>query len=239
MSAPPRPPTSRTPAPSAGAAVWTGPRRPLLAPTVGTGVLMAAYLVLRPYADMAGATTRAAAEAFASPWWIVAHLCGALALASFGRLALRLADVDRSLTARVARFAGLAGTVLVLPYYGAETFGLHALGRRALEGDMAALELVGVVRDQPAAMTMFVLGLLLLAVAGVLVALTWHRRGGRTRWAAWPLGLMVAAIAPQFYLPPEGRITFGIAYAVAAATLAVAAVGARDARPATRRRSVS
>jgi len=200
---------------------------------------MAAYLVLRPYGDVSGATTRAAAEAFASPWWIVAHLCGALAIASFGRLALRLADVERSLTTRVARSAGLAGTVLVLPYYGAETFGLHALGRRALEGDMAALELVGVVRDQPAAMTMFVVGLLLLAVAGVLVALAWQRRGGRTRWAAWPLGLMVTAIAPQFYLPPEGRFTFGIAYAVAAAILAVAAGRAGHARSTTPRRSLS
>lgn len=233
MTAQVHPPTSETQAPAAAEAGIPGPRHPLVAPTLATGGLMAAYLVLRPYGDMSGGTTPSVAEAFASPWWIVAHLCGALAIASFGRLTLRLADVDHGLPARLGRFAGLAGTVLVLPYYGAETFGLHALGQRALEGDLAALELVSVVRDQAAAMTMFVIGLLLLGLAGVLVAVTWQRRGGRMAWAAWPLGLMVAAIAPQFYLPPEGRATFGIAYAVAAAVLAVAVLRAGDARPTT------
>lgn len=195
---------------------------------------MAAYLALRPYGDMSGATTPAAAEAFASPWWVVAHISGALAIASFGRLALRLADVHRSLTARIARFAGLLGTVLVLPYYGAETFALHVLGQRALEGDTAVLELVDLIRYQPVALTVFVLGLTLLGVAGVLVAVTWHRSGGRPAWAAWPLGLMVVAIAPQFYLPPTGRIAFGITYAVAAAILAVATLRGAEATPAGR-----
>ncbi len=203
----------------------------LLAPAVATGTLMAAYLLLRPYGDTSGSsgTTVSAAAAFASTWWVVAHVCGALAIASFGRLALRLADLERTRTASAARTTALAGTVLVLPYYGAETFGLHALGRAALRGDTAAMELVGEVRDQPAAMTMFVLGLTLLAVAGVLVGLVWQRRGGHLAWAAWPLGLAVASLAPQFYLPPQGRMLFGVGYAVAAALLAVAAWRSRRA----------
>lgn len=233
MTAKAHPLTSATHASAAAETAAHGPRHPLLAPTVATGVLMAAYLVLRPYGDVPASTTPTAARAFASPWWIVAHLCGAFAIASFGQLTLRLADVDRSLPARLGRSAGLAGTVLVLPYYGAETFGLHALGQRALEADPAALELVDVVRDQAAAVTMFVVGLLLLGLAGILIGLTWQRRGGRMAWAAWPLGLMVAAIAPQFYLPPGGRAAFGLAYAMSAALLVVAALRAEDARPTT------
>ena len=205
--------------------------RHLLAPTVGTGVLMAAYLLLRPYGDTG--TDAAAAEAFASTWWVVAHLCGALALASFGRLALRLADVDGGLLSRAARTTGLAGVVLVLPYYGAETFGLHAVGRRAVAGDADALSLADAIREQPAALTSFGLGLVLLAVSGVLVALTWQRRGGSLPWAAWPLGLAVAAVLPQFYLPPVGRMAFGIAYAGAAAVLVAATLRA-DRDPASR-----
>lgn len=208
----------------------------LLAPTVGTGVLMAAYLLLRPYGDTGDQTSLAAARAFASPWWVVAHVCGALALASVGRLALRTSDLVPGVLARTARWTGLAGAVLVLPYYGAETFGLHALGRAAVAGDPSVLRLVPEIRDQPVAMVTFGLGLLLLAVAGILVALTWQRAAGTA--AAWPLGVMTALVLPQFYLPPTGRMAFGVLYAVAAAVLVVAVARqprqSRRVRPARR-----
>lgn len=199
------------------------PSRTLAAPLVGTGVLMAVYLLVRPYGDAAGATTASAAAAFASTAWIVAHVCGALAIASFGRLALRLADLDGGLVARAARTLSLAGAVLALPYYGAEAFGLHAIGRAAVAGDSGVLELVGAVRDQPVALTMFGLGLLALSAGGVLVAVAWARRGGRLAWAAWPLGVAVALFPAQFYLPPAGRMAYGVGYAVAAAVLLLAA----------------
>lgn len=192
----------------------------LAAPLVGTGVLMAAYLLLRPYGDHAGGSTAEAAQAFASTWWVVAHLCGALALASFARLAVRLDDLGSTLLSRAARWTGLAGVVLVLPYYGAETFGLHALGRAALAGDQGVLQLVDDIRDQPVALTMFGLGLILLAVCGLLVALAWHRRTGSL--AAWPLGVLMALLLPQFYLPPTGRMAYGVLYAVAALLLLLA-----------------
>lgn len=194
------------------------PSRPaayLAAPLIGTGLLMAVYLLTRPYGDAAAADTLEAAQAFASPWWVASHLCGALALASFGRLALRVSDlIDRS-PARIGRWTGLAGVVLVLPYYGAETFGLHAVGREALATGPGVLSLVDDIRDHPAALVTFGLGLLLLAISGVCVALAWQRaRGSRT---AWPLGILVALVLPQFFLPPAGRMAFGVAYAAAAA----------------------
>src|SRR3546814_18443724 len=105
-------------------------------------------MLARPY-GAAGSDAQTAA-AFASTAWVVSHVCGALALASVGRLGLRLADRSDTLTARTARWTGLGGAVLVLPYYGAETFGLHAIGTRAPQ-DPAPLSLSGEVRHQPAA----------------------------------------------------------------------------------------
>lgn len=188
--------------------------RKLTAPLAGTGLLMAGYLITRPYGDATGADSTAAAEAFASPWWVFAHVCGALAIAFLGRLALRLHDLTGTLGSRAARTLGLAGAALVLPYYGLETFGLHAVGRAALAGDLGALDLVDALRNHPAALTMFGLGLLLLAAAGVLMAIV--RQCTRGGLAAWPLGLMVAGLLPQFFLPPTGRIAYGVLYAVAA-----------------------
>ena len=74
------------------------------------------------------------------------------------------------------------------------------------------------IRNQPAAITTFGLGLVLLAVSGVAVALTWARR--TNTWLAWPLGIAIALVLPQFYLPPVGRMAFGVAYLAAAALFA-------------------
>lgn len=186
----------------------------LLAPLVGTGLFMALYLLLRPYGDQESGTTRAAAEAFASWRWVAAHVAGMLSLASFGRLALRLHHQLPSPLTRAARTLGLVGVVLVLPYYGAETFALHAIGRRALATDPSILELGAEIRDGGVALTMFLGGLLALAAAGVLVGLAWQRTRG---WAAWPLAVLVAAILPQFFLPAHGRMAFGVLCAAAAA----------------------
>lgn len=206
--------------------------RHLAMPAVASGSLMATYLLLRPYGDHGSATTPEAAAAFASGWWIVAHLAGALALVQLARIALRIDDLLSTTTTGLARWSGLAGLALALPYYGAETFGLHAIGRAGLI-DPAALALVDEVRGHPAALTIFGLGLLLLAVSGVSTALAWHRavRGGRwaaPAWAAWPLAAGAVLVLPQFYLPPTGRMAFGVAYAAAALLLAVIAARARQ-----------
>ncbi|WP_151525884.1 hypothetical protein [Serinicoccus kebangsaanensis] len=198
--------------------------RHLAGPAVGSGLGMAAYLLLRPYGDAGGSTTAEAAAAFASVWWVVAHLCGVLALASFARLALRLADLVPGVAARISRWASLVGLVLVLPYYGAETFALHVLGRVAVAGDEATLGLVDPVRDQPAAMAVFAVGLLLLALGGLSFGLAWQRHTpSGPAWLGWPVGVLVALVLPQFFLPPVGRMTFGVLYALAALSLAVAA----------------
>lgn len=208
----------------------------LALPAATSGALMATYLLLRPYGDHGSGTTQAAATAFADPRWVIAHLCGALALANLARLALRLHDLDGSLIAQVARWAGLGGAVLTLPYYGAETFALHAIGRSAAEHP-DRLELVPAIRDNPVALSTFGIGLLLLAVSAGLVAWAWHRGArslGRRRWAAWPLAGLVALVLPQYYLPPIGRMAFGVAYLAATALLVAAVTRGSDAKSAGR-----
>lgn len=192
----------------------------LLPPTLATGMLMAAYLLLRPYGDSRPGSTMA--EAFASPRWVIAHTCGALGLAAFAWLALRLAGLDTSRAARFTRGASVAGAALVLPYFGVESFGLHAIGARAQSGDLAVLDLVDQVRYQPPAISMFGVGLILMAISGIAIARIWsHRPGASPRWAAWPLGALLAMFLPQFFLPELGRMLFGIAYLAAAALFAI------------------
>lgn len=203
----------------------------LTAPLITSGTLMAAYLLLRPYGDTSGDQAHTAA-AFASWQWVASHVSGLLALAAWAWLTQRLVDTSRShgtpthisLSARVARGTGLAGALLALPYYGAETFGLHALGRaHQADATFALTELTDAVRNQPVALTLFAVGLLALAASGIATALTWRQLATTRRWAAWPVGVLLALFLPQFYLPPTGRMAYGVAFAVAAVSLAVAA----------------
>ncbi len=193
-------------------------------PLVSSGVLMAAYLLVRPYGDKGAGPE--AAQAMASGWWVVSHVCGMLALASVARAALRISDAAGGVSGLLARWAGLGGVVLVLPYYGAETFALHVVARQARDADAASMSLITEIREQPVAMAMFGLGLLLLAVSGVAMASAWRRMAGgmagQPAWAGWPLGVLLVLFLPQFYLPEVGRMAYGVAYLVAASFLAFA-----------------
>ena len=195
-------------------------------PLVASGVLMAAYLLLRPYGDHSGGLS--AVQAMASGRWVAAHVCGMLALASVAGAALRIADTAGGAGGLLARWAGPGGVVLVLPYYGAETFALHVVARHARGSDVASTALVTGIREQPVAMSMFGLGLLLLAMSGVAIAIAWRRVAAELAWAGWPLGALLVLFLPQFYLPGVGRMAYGVAYLVAASLLAVAVRRATD-----------
>src|SRR5690625_4478328 len=98
------------------------------------GLLFVAYPALRPYSDE---TTLAGAAAMDSTVWVVAHLLG---VAAFVLLAAGLRGVTSSRAVLVCVTAGVA---LVLPYYGAETFGVEVIARRALaDADPSLLVLV-------------------------------------------------------------------------------------------------
>lgn len=94
------------------------------------------------------------------------------------------------------------------------------------------------VRDNPVAMTLFGIGLIALAGAGVAAALDWRRTQiresahGRVAGALLPLAVVSALFLPQFFLPPAGRIAYGLLFAMAAAYTAYALVTSED-EPAT------
>lgn len=194
--------TSTTPTDAAG------PTRLAL---IGSGVLMAAYLTLRPYADTH--IDLHAADGFASNRWVAAHVCGATALALYAWFTTRV--VTTNAASRFARVAAVVGVALALPYYGAETFGLHEVGRRVMAGDHGALALVDDIRNQPVAITTFGIGLLLLIASGILTAVGNARTFAPT-WVGVAFGVLVAAFPLQFFVPPAARVAFGLVYGVVA-----------------------
>jgi hypothetical protein len=168
--------TATLPTPSATTSARSS--APLLVPAA---ILFVLYPVLRPWGD---ATPEGMSAAFASPLWLVAHLA---AMAGFVLVGFALRST-----------LWWIGAVLVLPYYGAEAFALHALAGRP---DLATA--ADAVRSGPVAMTVFGAGLVLLAVAAVHTAV-------RTGWRAVPFAAAMVLFLPQFFLGAELRIAHGI-----------------------------
>jgi len=162
------------------------------------GVRFVVYPLLRPWGD---ASPDGAGAAFASPFWLVAHLA---AMAAFALVGFGLTAVP----GRAALATWIAGTALVLPYYGAEAFALHAL---AGEPNVAAL--AEQIRMGATQLAVFGLGLGLLAAAGVLTAIA-MRRAGVVFAAAMVLYL------PQFFADPAVRIAHGVLLAIGCVILA-------------------
>ncbi|GLY67190.1 hypothetical protein [Amycolatopsis taiwanensis] len=183
------------------------------------GVLFAVYPATRPYSDE---STLDGAAAMASPAWIVAHLAAVVGfvLVSLGLLALRLAIGGTGL-ARASVISGLVGVGLTLPYYGAEVFGGNAIAARALaDNNPALMSAVDAMRFNPAAAVLFAGGLLLIAVAAILVAAAIWRSGALPRSSGVLFAVAFALFIPQFYASPALRIAHGVLVAVGCLWLA-------------------
>src|SRR5579863_9793388 len=181
------------------------------------GLLFLAYPALRPWHDEG--TVAGATASMSSPAWVIAHFFAILAfiLMPLGLLAL---------TAAVLAWIGSG---LVLPYYGAEDFGLHAIAGSA--GSRAGLlGLIHAVRYQPLAMTIFGTGLLLLAAAAIMAAIAVWRSGVLPRTSAILFATGMALFLPQFFSPAAIRIAHGILLAAGSIILA-AALWASAGRP--------
>ena len=217
------------------------------AAAAGAGMLFAAYPMLRPYA---AETTMAGAEAWASTAWTASHTFGMVAFILLVPvfLALRgqvlsaggVASADttpraagkggpagaegagRSRAADVTLVLAWVGTALVLPYYGAETFALGRAGEHAMvTGDIGVLAAIEEFRWEPLAMTMFGLGLLALAGAGVaLVRVAWHDTG-LLRIGGFLTSIGLGTYLVQFFLPAAGRIGHGLVLGAGLVILAV------------------
>jgi hypothetical protein len=187
------------------------------------GVLFLVYPVVRPYSDE---SSMQGAAAIGSPWWVVAHLCAGVGfvLLPLGLLVLR----DLVAGSSAARLAGSAlvvtwvGVGFVLPYYGAEVFGLNALARRVERtDDVSLLGLASEIRHAPAAMVTFGVGLVALAVGAVLVGVTIWRATASLRWVGIVFAVAFVLYLPQFFGPPALRIAHGLLVAVGCVLVAV------------------
>lgn len=119
------------------------------------------------------------------------------------------------MTADAALVVTWLGVGLTLPYYGAETFALNALGVRAVEaGDPAVLGLADPIRFGAAQATMFAAGLAGLAAGAVLAAVAIRRSGVLPRWSGVPLAAGMVLFLPQFFGSPALRIAHGVLVAV-------------------------
>lgn len=181
----------------------------------------AAFPLLRPWGDKTG-DPLAMAEAFASPAWVASHSLGMLAWVTLAATLALGAGPDR--WSRAAAWGAGLGAAAILPYYGAETFGLNGLATTALAGgDLGTLVAAQeAIRSGSVQSTAFGAGLLLLAGAGVALAVDTWRSGGVRRWVGVPSALGLAAYLPQFFAADAVRQAHGVALGVALAGWALA-----------------
>ncbi len=187
-----------------------------------SGLFFVLYPALRPFSDE---TSLQGAAAFGSGYWLLAHM---LAMVAFTFLALGLHGLYETIRKtgeeRLGYWTfvfGLVGVGFTLPFYGGEAFGLHAIGQRALQEQSAALiSLAGTVRSGPG-LDLFLLGLLLLAVAGILAAVTiWHS-GILQKWSGVPLALALVLYVPQFFGSQPIRVIHGLLLTIGCVWIAV------------------
>lgn len=189
------------------------PVRPAFVGLAVSGLAFAGYPLLRPYGPETGASF---AADLASTAWLAAHV---LAMVGFTALAFALRSLVVSGTPwhwagrplREVETRMWLALALLLPYYGAEAYGLNAVGRHALDsGDTAVLMVADSFRYAPFEIATFSFGLLLLMlVGGRLVHGTWHA-GGATRAGGLLAGLGLVAYLPQFFAAPELRMAHGM-----------------------------
>jgi hypothetical protein len=192
-------------------------------------ILFVLYPVTRPWNDDSDVVADIAV-ARAAELWAPAHTFAAVGflLAAIGVLAIREAlDGTRAESwAFASTVVTWLGVGLVLPYYGAEAFGLHAIAAATAPTELA--ELAGTVEFGPLALTMFGAGLLILAIGGVLTAVTVWRSNIMPRWSGLLYAVGFATFLPQFFASPALRIAHGVALALGMVWLAIVLWRRRD-----------
>lgn len=217
----------------------TGTASPMSGAHAGTAVraafLLAAplfvfYPAARPFSSEIGLD---GAAAWASPWWMAAHLAAVL---GFVLLFLGTVELLRTIPARRGLKAAIVGLfavalALVVPYYGVEIFGLRTIASAALGGEPSLTSLATDLRGGPQEI-LFGVGLLALALAGTgLVLAVLGTRGsgsvpGHRRWLL-PVGSVLLAAGlvfflPQFWLDQPGRVAHGVIMAAGCALIGLA-----------------
>ena len=187
------------------------------------GALFVVYPALRPFSDE---TSLQGAAAFASTAWLVAHMLAMVGfilttLGLFG-LHLSLQDTPAERLSFGALIITWIGVGLLLPFYGGEAFGLHAIGQRALAERSADLVRMADEVRSGAGLLMFLAGLILLAVGAILAALAVWRSRRLPKWSGVPFAVAFALYIPQFFGSQPIRIGHGLLVAAGCMWLAVA-----------------
>ncbi len=172
------------------------------------GICFVLYPSIRPFSDE---STLKGAYAFASSAWVIAH---SLAMIGFILIALGLFGLYchlRSYYLIASIIAMWIGIGLTLPYYGAETFALHAVGKEVLKHDNVDLlaTLTNSIRFEEG-IWFFGFGLIAIAFGAILFAIAVWRSGTLSKWSGIPLAIGFVLFIPQFYTPQPMRITHGI-----------------------------
>ena len=198
------------------------PRTPAVAGLTVSGLAFAAYPLLRPYGPETG---QGFAADLASPLWLASHVLG---MVGFTALALALRALATTGTPwrwtgrplRTVETRMWLALALLLPYYGAEAYGLSAVGRHALRGDTGVLAVADSFRMAPFEVTTFTTGLLLLLLVGGRLAHGTWAAGGTTRVGGLLTGVGLATYLPQFFATPEVRMAHGIVLGLGLVVLA-------------------
>jgi hypothetical protein len=99
---------------------------------------------------------------------------------------------------------------LSLPFFGIELFALHDISQTATAGTAAGLVDLQQSIRMGLGLYVFLLGLILVAVTGIMwIAVVWSS-GILPKWSGFPLGMGLALIIPQFFTPPPVRIAHGL-----------------------------
>ncbi|TCB97926.1 hypothetical protein E0H26_10015 [Micromonospora zingiberis] len=175
--------------------------------------LFVLYPALRPWHDES--TVAGAIAAMSASTWVPSHVFAMIGfiLVPLGLLALAqaVAGTRAGRTAVAAFVTSTVGAGLVLPYYGAEAFGLHAIATRAaVDPQIDLLALADQVRYGPVAVATFAAGLLALAVGATLAAVAVWRSDLLPRLSGVPFALGFLLFLPQFFTPAAVRIGHGV-----------------------------
>lgn len=175
------------------------------------GILFVLYPALRPFSDE---VSLQGAAAFASTEWIVAHVLAILAfiLLTFGLFGLYLyikeTTVERLMF--LALVLSWLGVGLTLPFYGAEVFGLQAIGQEAIRQHSAELvSLANSVRFG-FGFNMIVVGLMLFAIGSIMVAIAIWKSHILPKWSGIPYALGFLLYLPQFMGTQPIRVAHGL-----------------------------
>ena len=180
-----------------------------------SALLFVLFPMVRPFfpipSENSPAQFTAVGQAYIMPAWVGSHLIAmiALVLLLLGMLTLHayLSNGQGERRAFVGMIFGLAGIALILPTLGVETYALPVLGRAYLDGKADLSSILPSLYSGPDNIVM-ILGLLLLAIGGILLAIAIWSSSTLPKWAGVVLAVGLLLWFPLF--PQIIRIIDGL-----------------------------